>query len=104
MQKAERFALRKLLEDYKKVVAQRDQLLQKQQEWCLQISSLQENYEMQMKTSTEINNKYKEKEQSLKEMEQFLEEKQLLLNQYQVEIENYRISYAHSSGKIEEVR
>lgn len=104
MQKAERFALRKLLEDYKKVVVQRDQLLQKQQEWCLQMSDLQANYEMQVQTSTEMSRKCEEKERSLVELEKLLQEKQLLLNRSQAEVEKYRISCAHCTGKIEEVR
>lgn len=104
MQKAERFALKKLLEDYKKVVAQRDQLLEKQQDLYCKITDLQESYEMQIKASTEMDDKCKGMEQRFRNLEKMLQEKQLLLNASQNELENYRINCAHFTGVIEEVK
>lgn len=104
MQKAERVALKKLLEDYKKVVAQRDQLLQKQEEWYLKINHLQENCDMQMKHSAKMSTKCDEKEHSIRELEKLLQEKQYTLNRSQADTEKFRISCARLSGIIEEVK
>lgn len=103
MQKAERLALKKLLEDHRRVVQQRDQLLQKQQEWCTQLSNLKENCEMQKKNSTEMNSKCEEMECRVRELEKVLQEKEILLNSTQTAVEKYRLSCAHFTGKIETV-
>lgn len=103
MQKAERLALKKLLEDYKKVVAQRDQLLQKQLEWSTKISTLQESYDMQITNSAKMSNRCEEKERNIRELEKLLQEKQHALNKSQAEAEKYRISCTHLTGKIDEV-
>lgn len=104
MQKAERLALKKLLEDYKKVVAQRDQLLLKQKEWTAKVASLQESCEMQNRNSTEIQNRCEEKEHSIRELEKRLQEKQHNVHKLQVEVDNYRHNSAKLTGRIEDVR
>lgn len=104
MQKVERHALKKLLQEYKKVVAQRDQLLQKQQESCLQMSDLKKQYEIQVRNSTEMDNKYQEKERNVKELEKLLQEKQHLLTESETENEKYRIDCAQFTKDIEQVK
>lgn len=103
MQRAERLALKKLLEDYKKVVTQRDQLLQKQMEWSTKISSLQDSYDMQITNSAKMSKRCEEKERNIRELEKLLQDKQHALNKSQAEAEKYRITCAQLNGKIEEV-
>lgn len=103
MQKAERFALRKLLENYKNVVAQRDLLLVKQKDYIAKISSIEETVGIQMRNAGEIASQCQEKERSIRELENLLRENQHSLSMSHAEIEKYRNTIENLASKLKQV-